>query len=109
MRDGFTRFGSLNHVTDLEATIDQSWNVAGENCGDDIQLKSFSGIDGAPENGGGAPDHPPREVPHTVGPRSPRPRPVPGKIHVRTDVEVEVSSVISILSDQLLTVDSRTM
>lgn len=93
--DGFTRFGSLNHVTDLEATIDQSWNDGRGIRGDSTQLTSFSGNNGVLDNAGDASDHLQWTVPHTYiqdsmgSPDSMRPG--LGKIHVRTDVEIERS------------------
>ncbi|KUI56367.1 hypothetical protein VP1G_03751 [Cytospora mali] len=93
VHDGFTRFGSLNHVTDLDATIDQSWNTTEGTQGDEIQLKSFAGKEGVTDIGDGAPDHLKWPVPHTyiqenVGAPE-MPTPGLGQIHVRTDVEVE--------------------
>lgn len=109
-----TQFGSLNHVTELEVTIDKLWNGAEDKRGDDIQLESLSDIDGVPGNGVGTHEGKFRtHIPGTI--RSAHKArdqgvlgKVLGKIHVRTDVEVEESSVISIASHRILTVSSRT-
>lgn len=87
---GFTQFGSLNHITDLDETIATHHDDGGSGrYGDEVELTS---VPADHQNLGGRDDSWERAL-HAFVPDSSLPQ-KQGQILVRTDVEVEVSPAL---------------
>lgn len=98
---GFTQFGSLNHITDLDETIATHHDDGGSGrYGDEVELTS---VPADHQNLGGRDDSWERAL-HAFVPDSSLPQ-KQGQILVRTDVEVEVSSPLLLLPLQNILFD----
>lgn len=99
---GSNQFGSLNHITDIDETIDDQTRIdESAREGDEIRLNDLFARDENSYDSGGAPRGP-QWITHayfgdsTIG--SVFPPPSRGRIVVQTDVEVEVRSSVTVCS-----------
>lgn len=99
---GSNQFGSLNHITDIDDTIDDQTRIdESAREGDEIRLNDLFVRDENSYDSGGAP-HGPQWITNTyfadstAGPVFPPPS--RGRIVVQTDVEVEVRSSVMVRS-----------